>query len=115
MSSSLPEAASARKRERLPNRRPCTTFNVEVAGLAYTCSVGRFPDGRVAEVFLTNHRAGSDAGAAASDSAVVASIALQYGVPVEVIRKALMRDGRGHARTPLAAALDLIATEGGTS
>jgi hypothetical protein len=67
----------------------------------------------VAEVFLTNHRAGSDAGAAASDSAVVCSIALQYGVPVEVICKTLMRDALGLARTPLGAALDLVAGGGG--
>ena len=108
----MPVTGSPRSvnRERLPNRRPCTTFNLEVSGLPYTCSVGRFPDGRLAEIFITNHRCGSDAGAAASDSAVVCSIALQYAVPVEVIRKALMRDGRGQARTPLAAALDLIAT-----
>src|SRR5262249_18344750 len=41
-------------------------------------------------------------------SAVVCSIALQHGVPVETIRKALMRDSRGQARTPLGAALDLL-------
>jgi ribonucleoside-diphosphate reductase alpha chain len=107
---SLPQQSPTR--QRLPNRRLAETFTFEVGGLSYVCTVGRFPDGRTAEVFLTNHRAGSDAGAAASDSAVVCSIALQYGVPVEVIRKALMRDSRGQARTPLAAALDRITDEG---
>jgi hypothetical protein len=100
-------------RRRLPNRRLAETFDLEVAGLRYTCTVGRFPDGRLAEVFLTNHRAGSDAGAAASDSAVVCSIALQHGVPVETVRKGLMRDARGQARTPLACALDKIAADEG--
>jgi hypothetical protein len=91
-------------RQRLPNRRLAETFDIEVVGLRYTCTVGRFADGRLAEVFLTNHRAGSDAGAATSDSAVVASICFQYGVPIEVTRKALMRDGPGRARTPLSGA-----------
>jgi hypothetical protein len=108
-SSSLIQNPSTRNR--LPNRRACETFSLKVAGLQYTCSVGRFSDGRLAEIFLTNHRAGSDAVAAANDSAVVCSIALQYGVPLDIIRKSLMRDGRGQARTPLAAALDIIAAE----
>jgi hypothetical protein len=107
----ITENNRAIKRERLPNRRSAETFQIQVAGLAYTCTIGRFPDGRLSELFLTNHRSGSDAGAAASDSAVVASIALQHGVPVDVIRKALMRDSRGQARTPLAAALDIVAGE----
>jgi hypothetical protein len=38
----------------------------------------------------------------------VASIALQHGVPVDVIRKALMRDSEGRASGPLAAALDKL-------
>jgi hypothetical protein len=50
------------------------------------------------------------AGINAQDAAVVCSIALQYGVPVEVIRKALMRDSQDRASGPLAQALDLILT-----
>jgi hypothetical protein len=33
---------------------------------------------------------------------------LQHGVPVDVIRKALMRDSEGRASGPLAAALDKL-------
>jgi hypothetical protein len=95
-------------RQRLPNRRFSETFAVEAQGMKFTATISRFDDGQVAEIFLSNHRAGSDADANACDAAVVASIALQFGVPLETIRKALMRDGRGQARTPLAAALDVI-------
>jgi hypothetical protein len=49
--------------------------------------------------------------AAAKDSVVVCSIALQVGVPVEVIRKALLRDSQGRPSGPLGAALDLLAEE----
>ena len=91
-----------------PNRRPAEHFNFTCNGLHYTASIGRFPDGRLAEIFVTNSKAGSHSDAAAKDAAVVCSIALQHGVPVDVIRHALLRDQRGVASSPLGAALDLI-------
>ena len=42
-------------------------------------------------------------------SAVVCSLALQFGTPVETIRPALLRDAHGTASSPLGVALDLIA------
>jgi hypothetical protein len=94
---------------RLPDRRDCETFEIESQGLGFTATVSRFPDGTVAEIFLQNHKAGSMAGINAQDSAVVCSIALQYGVPLETIRRALMRDSQGRASGPLGTALDQIA------
>jgi hypothetical protein len=102
----MPEAGRVMTRRRLPNRRPAETFELEVSGLRYTCTVGRFDDGELTEVFLSNGKAGSDSDTAARDSAVVAPIALQYGVPAEVIRRALMRNRDGSACGPLGAALD---------
>jgi len=96
-------------RERLPNRRANESFGFQCGGMSYVAGVSRFPDGRLAEIFITNHKVGSDADAAARDSAVVCSIALQFGVPVDVIRKALLRDSRGNASSPLGVALDLLA------
>ena len=58
---------------------------------------------------MSNAKAGSHSDAAAKDAAVVCSIALQYGVPVDVIRHALLRDLHGRASSPLGAALDAIA------
>jgi hypothetical protein len=97
------------RRQRLPNRRPSETFALQCNGLSYLASISRFADGRLAEIFLTNSKAGSHSDAAAKDSAVVCSIALQHGVPVEVLRHALLRDSRGRASSPLGAALDIIA------
>jgi hypothetical protein len=96
-------------RKRLPNRREAETFDVEALGLHFRATVGRYSDGRVGEVFLSNHRVNSMAGIVASDAAVVASIALQYGVPLDVIRGALMRDPRGKPSGPLGVVLDKIA------
>jgi ribonucleoside-diphosphate reductase alpha chain len=98
-------------RLRLPNRRRSETFDLESQGLKFTCTISHFADGSLAEIFLQNHKSGSDAGINAQDAAVVCSIALQYGVPLDVIRKALMRDTRGRASGPLGTALDLIAEE----
>jgi hypothetical protein len=99
------------ERERLPNRREATTFDVEALRLHFRATVGKYPDGRIGELFISNHRVNSMAGIMASDAAVVASIALQYGVLLDVIRHALMRDVRGRASGPLGAVLDLLAEE----
>jgi hypothetical protein len=96
-------------RARLPNRRLCESFEVEVAGLRYTASVGRFPDGRIGELFISNHKINSHADTNARDAAIVFSIAVQCGADPEVIRHALCRDGQGRASGPLAGALDIIA------
>ena len=98
-------------RRRLPNRRQAETFELEAGGLRYVCTIGRFADGTLAEVFLSNGKAGSDSDTAARDSAVVASIALQYGVPLDVLRHALMRDAQGRPSGPLGAALNYLAAE----
>jgi hypothetical protein len=98
-------------RERLQNRRACETFNCECYGQTYSVTVGCFGDGRLAEIFLGNAKAGSHSDSAAKDSAVVCSLALQHGVPLETIRKALMRDSHGRASSPLGAALDLLVEE----
>jgi ribonucleoside-diphosphate reductase alpha chain len=96
------------KRERLPNRRASETFVVETAGLGYTATVSYFDDGRIAELFLSNHKSGSSADTNARDAAVTFSIAIQCGADADVIRKALCRDSQGHALGPLGAALDLL-------
>jgi len=100
-------------RERLPNRRVSTSFDLEVAGLRYTCTFSRFADGRIGEVFLNNHKSNSASDANARDSAIVCSLALQHNVPIETIRGALLRDSHGRPSTPLGAALDRISEPGG--
>jgi hypothetical protein len=98
-------------RQRLPNRRPCVTFSFRCNSLRYACTFGLAADGTIAEVFLSNHRSGSDTDAVAKDSAVVCSLALQHGVPLSTIRGALLRDSHGRASSPLGAALDQIVAQ----
>jgi hypothetical protein len=91
-------------RERLPDRRASSTFELELGGLRYTATISRFPDGRIGEVFLQNRKPGSQSDANARDSAVAASLALQFGCPSRCCR------GRCCAmpRAPLGAALDIV-------
>jgi hypothetical protein len=96
-------------REKLPNRRASESFTFECNNLHYAATISRYADGRLAEIFLSNCKAGSHSDAAAKDSGVVCSIALQHGVPVDAIRHALLRDAQGKASSPLGAALDIIA------
>jgi hypothetical protein len=100
-------------REPLSNRRGSELFDIEADGQRYCAGFSRFPDGRLAEIFLSAAKCGSQADTNARDSAVVASIALQFGVPLDVLRKALMRNSRGEPCGPLAVALDLLTMERG--
>jgi hypothetical protein len=98
-------------RRRLPDRRPSVTFDVEAFSLRFPVTASPFDDGTLAEIFIQNHKAESAAGIMASDSAIAASLALQYGCPPETLRKALSRDARGNPSGPLAAALDKLAVQ----
>jgi hypothetical protein len=88
-------------RRRLPNRRAAETFEIEVGGLRYTATVGRFADGTIGEVFLNNHKSNSAADVNARDAAIAFSFAIQHGADPEAIRKALSRDSNGNASGPL--------------
>jgi hypothetical protein len=100
-------------RQRLPSPRASDTFDFEVGGLHYCATISRFADGRIGEIFLANHKAGSQADTAARDSAIVFSLAVQYGADLETIRRGLCQDGCGRASGPLGRALDLIAQHEG--
>jgi hypothetical protein len=96
-------------RERLPNRRASVMFDFEHRGLRFTCSFSCYPDGRVGELFLQNHKNSSSADAIVRDGAVIASLGLQHGCRLEALTGAILRDPDGEAASPIGAALDLIA------
>jgi hypothetical protein len=99
------------ERRRLPQRRRSESFNFECNGLAYTATASWFEDGALGEVFVGNHRCDSHTDSCAKDAAILASICLQFGAPLDVIRKALLRDSRGRPSTPIGCALDLLSRE----
>src|SRR5579871_5283757 len=95
-------------RNRLPNKRPAETIAFERDNLHYRATFGFFPDGSVGEVFLNATPSNSLLDVLASDAAILASLALQHGCPLDVITHALKRDVRGEAASPIGQALDLI-------
>jgi hypothetical protein len=99
-------------REDLPNRHASTTFDLDLHGLRYTASFARFNDGRVAEIFLQNHKPGLQSDSNARDAAVAASLALQFGCPFQTLQRAVLRDSTGRPSTPLGAAIDAITDRG---
>lgn len=101
-------ASNVPSRQRLPNKRRAETITFERDGARFEMTVGYYPDGRVGEVFLNADRANSLLDFLMSDAAILASLALQYGAPLDEIMHALKRDTRGIAASPIGAALEQI-------
>jgi hypothetical protein len=95
-------------RRRLPDRRRSESFEIEHAGLRYSVSFSRFDDGKLAEVFVNNHKRGNASDVAARDAGILLSFCLQHGVAAETIARALWRNSDGSVSGVVAAALDQI-------
>jgi hypothetical protein len=80
-------------RERLANRRNHWLYRFQSGDQHFTGGIGRFPDGRIAEIFINGSKVGSAAESNAQDAAIIVSLALQHGCPLDTIRHALARSG----------------------
>lgn len=94
------------ERERLPNRRYSETFAIPMWGDKFHITVGYYSDGRVGEVFIAGSKRGTQTDSVCRDAAVLLSIALQYGVPLIVIKDALTRDADGKPSSITGAVVD---------
>ena len=94
----------------LSQRRACETFDLRFWSQNFTITVGRYPDGMIGEVFIDGGKSGQDVQSTARDAAVVLSLALQHGTPIETIRHAVTRSGSGQAASILGATVDRLAT-----
>lgn len=75
-----------------------------------TATIGYFPDGAPAEIFIDPPKLANDAANLARDVALLISIALQHGVPIEEMRAAVGRAEDGTPHSIAGSALDLLAT-----
>lgn len=100
-------------RQRLPNRRSHEVFEFEHEGFRYRAGFGRFPDGRLGEIFLSAAKTGTTIESIAQDAAIICSVALQHGADPETLRCALGRRRNGEPAGPLTAALDIISSLAG--
>ncbi|KKN77985.1 hypothetical protein LCGC14_0355500 [marine sediment metagenome] len=90
-------------RERLPNRRFHEIIRVQYqAGetegvhVELLVDIGRYPDGRIGEVFTDAQESNSTLQRLLADASTIISIALQHGIPPEALNVSLgrVRDGR---------------------
>jgi hypothetical protein len=95
-------------RNSLPNRRASQNIAFERDNLKYQMTIGLYPDGRVGEIFLNAEHSNSLLDVMTHDAAILASIALQFGCPLDTLRHAIKRDSGGEAASPIGAALDRI-------
>jgi ribonucleoside-diphosphate reductase alpha chain len=89
-------------RERLPDRRGHELVKLEHGGFRLTVGVGRYDDGRLAEVFVNTDKLGTAIDTVLKDSAILLSFALQFGADAKAIRRALSASG------PIGVLLDKI-------
>jgi hypothetical protein len=95
-------------RQRLANRRASEFLEFESLGMRFTASASRYSDGRLGEIFIDNHKAGSAIGTLVRDSAIILSFALQHGADINAIGRALARDSAGRPLGPIGQAIDII-------
>ena len=95
-------------RTSLPARRIQYTSEITHEGFLYSVSVGCHANGRPGEIFIQAHKAASPLEAVARDAAILLSLAIQHGVPLQQMREAVTRDGRGQPATIVGAVLDAM-------
>lgn len=96
-------------REQLPNRRQIEHFEIEAGNFSYTVGVGRYPGGRVGEIFIDAGKAGTDLRTTSHDLAVAVSKLLQLGETVEGLRHCFARTEDGSPAGIIATLLDDLA------
>lgn len=108
-------------REELPARRSHDSFRFTIENITYVGGYGRemagtsfdpHVTGRITEVWCNAGKVGSGLEALANDAAILASLGLQYGIPIDVMRAAITRNSDKTAAGPIGVLLDVIAGEG---
>lgn len=95
-------------REALPNRREIETFRFEHAGIKHHCSFSLYEDGRPSEVFIDAGKVNTGIQNVMRDGAIIISLALQHGCPVETLRHAMTRTDGNEPASALGKLLDLV-------
>src|ERR1700740_2417366 len=97
-------------RRNLPQRRACETFDLDFGGLsrAHTVTIGFYEDGSIGEVFINGGKSGEVVEGIARDSAVLLSLALQYGVDLASMKSAITRDAQGDAQSIIGVVVDRL-------
>lgn len=95
-------------REAPHNRRSAETFGFHYEKIDYTVTVGRYEDGRISEIFVNGGKLDSATDVMIRDSAIAASLALQYGCPAQALAGALTRFTDDTPAGPLGVLLQML-------
>ncbi|MEO8458244.1 MAG: adenosylcobalamin-dependent ribonucleoside-diphosphate reductase [Chloroflexota bacterium] len=76
-------------RQRLPDERRSITHKFQVAGHEGYITVGLYDDGRPGEIFVKINKEGSTVSGLMDTVALLTSVTLQYGVPIEELSRKL--------------------------
>jgi hypothetical protein len=106
-------------RQRLPHRRPSLTLTIEDDGQRYHLTVGFDPvTAEPSEMFLHGPRTGTQMASLVHDGSILASLAMQHGIPASALVKSLSQcTGPNHHNmpaSPIGAALALVASMEGS-
>ena len=95
----------------LPQRRPSFMYEVTHEGHTHHVTIGCYEDYMAGEAFIVpqgNAGKGSATEALARDAAILISLGLQYGVPIEIMQRAITRDDKEQPMTLVGAVLDAM-------
>lgn len=84
---SLKHASTQPVRRRLPATRMAKTHKFDIAGHEGYLTVGLFADGSPGELFVTMAKEGSTIGGLMDTIGTLTSMALQYGVPLDILAR----------------------------
>ena len=98
------------ERRPLPQRRRSENFDMEFGGFKkrYFITVGYYDDGGIGEVFINHPVSGLQSEAIARDGAVLVSMALQHGVPLQTIQHAVTRNSNNEPTSIVGAVVDRL-------
>jgi len=82
---SIPAQAPSVQRRRLPSERISVTHKFSISGYEGYVTIGQYEDGTPGEMFIRMAKAGSVISGLMDGFALSISMALQYGVPLEVL------------------------------
>jgi DNA-binding transcriptional regulator YdaS (Cro superfamily) len=79
--------------------------------IRFRARIGRDPDGKLREIVLQSDKPGSQLDTVARDGAIMVSLLLKEGIPLDTIRSSLTRDEQGLPTSAIATALDHLAEQ----
>jgi len=94
------------EREPLPLRRIAISWSARFYNREFAITAGLYPSGRIGEVFAMSDKIGSDMQALTRDGAILISLALQHGCPLETMQHAISRNPDNTASSFIGALID---------